>query len=180
MYTHTNCQWTSECSGMWQSRTALFKVYVCQDPLPQTPTGGARERWGLLSIASELIPPQWCDQGCATWGRQFRVTNRPLNVFFCLPLFLLLVAVRLRRCVPCEWVGLIQLFSNPISPKRLFDAICERVALVKTEREEESGDQSFADTLLYCLSGWSLSTAALPKNCCWKTASSRRTPPTGC
>lgn len=55
---------------MWQSMAALFKVCVCQDPLTQTPTGGARERereMGLMSIASELIPPRWCDQGRATW-----------------------------------------------------------------------------------------------------------------
>ncbi len=50
---------------------------------------------------------------------------------------------------PYACVGLMQLFSNPISHKRLFDAICERVALIKTVREQESGDQSFADTLLH-------------------------------
>ncbi len=155
MYTHANCQQTTECSGMWQRMAALLKVFVCQDPLPQTPHWGC-ERDGACCPSPPSSP--CCDgmiKAAPHEATNLESQTDSPNVFFCLPLTYRLLNLFYRRlcaCVDvclCACVGLIQLFSNPISPKRLFDAICERVALIKTERERESGDQSFADTLLH-------------------------------
>lgn len=124
-------------------------------PAPDPPLGVRERDWAFCPSP----PSSPCCDGMIK-AAPHEATNLEsqtdsLNVFFCLPLtyrFLNLFYRRLCACIdvcPCACVGLMQLFSNPISPKRLFDAICERVALIKTERERESGDQSFADTLLH-------------------------------
>ncbi len=91
------------CGKEW---LLCWKSVCARTPSPRPPTGGARERWGLLSIASELTLLRRNAQGRATWGHQFRDVNRlteclllssfNLYAFKCI----LSEAVRVRRCVP--------------------------------------------------------------------------------